>query len=95
MVEPVSDVRLWGVVALGLSFLVLVVTVLWAAWSSSDSADPDDEARALLMAVETGVTGASGALGAVYAYTCHCHRAPVLVTVPAGELPRPRGWGRV
>ncbi|MEW1721460.1 hypothetical protein [Streptomyces sp. NPDC093109] len=90
MVEPVSDARLWGVVALGLSFLVLVVTVLWAA--SSSSVEPGDDARALLIAAETGVTGAPGP---VYAYTCHCHRAPVLVTVPAGELPRPRGWARV
>ncbi|AXG79646.1 hypothetical protein [Streptomyces paludis] len=84
MVEPVSDARLWGVVALGVSFLVLVVTVLWAA--SSSSADPDYEVRALL---------ADEAPGAVYAYTCHCHRASVLVTVPVGELPCRRGWGRI
>ncbi|WP_147286108.1 hypothetical protein [Streptomyces corynorhini] len=85
-----TDQRLWGVVALAISFLVLVVSVLWAS-----SYDPQEEARALLLEAESdaGAAPDTGS-GPSYSYTCHCHRAPVLVTVRAAQLPRRRGWGR-
>ncbi|WP_329066481.1 hypothetical protein [Streptomyces sp. NBC_01429] len=97
MIEPVTDQRLWGVVALAGSFLVLVVAVLWAS-----SSDPGEEARALLLEAESDAAAGAGAApgtradaGPSYSYICHCHRAPVLVTVRAAQLPRLRGWGRL
>ncbi|MFJ2111089.1 MULTISPECIES: hypothetical protein [unclassified Streptomyces] len=79
MIEPVTDQRLWGVVVLVLTFLVLVAGVLYAMerpGAETVSAVPSDAE-------------------AVYTYTCHCHREPIMITLRVAELPRRHGRGRL
>ncbi|MFJ9212555.1 hypothetical protein [Streptomyces sp. NPDC102264] len=77
MIAPVTDRALWGVVALALSFIVLVIRILYTtAWR------PEHEPHQVLTAAE-----------AAYTYTCHCHREPVHITLRASELPRKHARG--
>ncbi|MFD5747014.1 hypothetical protein [Streptomyces sp. NPDC127033] len=76
-----ADETFWGVVALSVSFTALVFGLLYAAGERSGT---EEGAQAALF-VETEET---------YSYTCHCHRDPVHITIPARQTPRMLGRGR-
>ncbi|WP_326611347.1 hypothetical protein OIE62_21635 [Streptomyces scopuliridis] len=77
MIDPVTDRALWGVVALAISLIVLVIGILYAATWRPEHEPP----RAPATAEEA------------YMYTCYCHREPVHITLRASELPRRQARG--
>ncbi|MFJ9030864.1 hypothetical protein ACIRQP_20505 [Streptomyces sp. NPDC102274] len=79
MIDPVTDRALWGVVALAISFIVLVIGILYAATWRPEHEPP--QALAPATAEE------------MYTYTCYCHREPVHVNLRACELPRRHARG--
>lgn len=80
------DERFWGIVALSISFTALVTGILYAAnWRSGHRREEESAAPLPPLPVAPEVT---------YSYTCHCHRNPVHVTVPAHRIPRICGRGK-
>ncbi|MEW1721206.1 hypothetical protein [Streptomyces sp. NPDC093109] len=71
----------WGVVALAVSFTVLVLGVLYAA--AGARAGEDEPPPPLWVESEE-----------TYSYTCYCHRDPVHITVRTRQIPRIFGRGR-